>query len=96
MRKLLFGNIGSKIKGVAFVLFMIQFLLYIVAAVIVFLSSLGLGSSAGIISGLLILGGGILIAWLSTIVLYGIGQLIDNTDQIKKELVKLNEHKSEL
>lgn len=66
----LFDNIGAKIKTVAKIFFIIE----VIAAIITsFLLS-------NFIVGLLIVIGGFVVAWLSSLTLYGFGDLIENID----------------
>ena len=70
MLDFLFDNIGAKIKTVAKIFFIIE----VIAAIITsFLLS-------NFIVGLLIVIGGFVVAWLSSLTLYGFGDLIENID----------------
>lgn len=76
----MFENIGKKIKGVA------QFVtwLEIVASVIVFVILVMDKDTLGLAFAVLIVG--CIGAWLSSLVLYGFGQLIDNSDLIASKI----------
>ena len=71
----MFDNIGGKIKGVAQALTWIGIILSCIAGLFVFLFN-----SDTPLSGLLIIVLGCLFSWLSSLTLYGLGQLIENTD----------------
>ena len=87
MEKALFGNIGKKIKTLAFVFFVIGILISFVIAVMSFLTFLGLEQTGmGLLSAICVLLIGFLCSWLSNMLLYGFGQLIDNTEMIKRKL----------
>lgn len=79
--EMLFGNIGSKLKGVAVFACGLGFVLS-------FLFSIRVLSVGGLLLFLLSLGVGSLISWLSTLALYGLGQLIENTEIIKNNMNK--------
>ncbi len=72
----MFKNIGSKIKNVA------EFFTWIgiIVSIIVFLISISMGSDESIAIGFIILIIGCLGSWLSSLVLYGFGQLVENSD----------------
>ena len=78
----MFDNVGSKIKGLVQVVFWLEFLAAFICG-IVFMKN------AGFFWGLLIMAGGFLTAWLSNLVLYSYGQLVDNTDKIREGINKL-------
>ncbi len=87
----MFNEIGKKIKRLASTLCKVQIAIYVIAA-IVFLG-LGLISIVDgnedsaffwILIGLACAIIGPLLAWLSTIILYGYGELIDKTGEIEK------------
>ena len=73
----LFKDVGSKIKIFSLVFFAIEFIGSIVGAVLLsnFLKT-------GVI--LLILVGAIVVSYLTALLLYGFGQLIENSDTIAK------------
>ena len=79
----MFENIGSKIKGVARVFFIIGCIISVLAGFIL------MTNTSYIILGYVVILVGILLSWLSTILLYGIGQLVENSD-ICAELMSQN------
>ena len=68
----MFDNIGAKIKTVASTLTIIGIFLSIVAGTVMLLE--------GIIGGLFLILFGSLFSWLGSFLLYGFGQLIENSD----------------
>ncbi len=84
----MFDNIGEKIKVLAKVLFWIGVLGSFVLAFYYLYMFSGYGGAAIIIFAVTAFAGG-LISWISTIFLYGFGQLVENSDK----LVKLNQTK---
>ena len=70
----MFDNIGSKIKTVASTLTVIGIVLSIISGLIVLLD--------GEISGLFMMIFGSLLSWLGSFLLYGFGQLVENSDKI--------------
>lgn len=73
----MFNNIGGKIKSVASVLTGLGIAISIVIGIIAIIAS-----APGI--GLLTIFLGSLASWLSSLTLYGFGQLIENTDKLVK------------
>ena len=87
MDKAFFGNIGKKIKTLAFVLFVIGILISFVLAIISFLSFVALEEvGMGLLSAFVTLLIGFLSSWLSNLLLYGFGQMIDSTEIIKRKM----------
>ena len=83
----MFTKIGKKIKTVAAVLFYVLAASSIIGALYVifgFGKLLGVGNA--ILLGVLIILVGGLLAWLSAIMLYGYGELIDNSTLIRERL----------
>ena len=76
----MFENIGSKIKTVAIA----AFVLGAVASVV-----LGAMLSQQGIIGLFVAAIGVLTSWISSLALYGFGQLIENTDTIAAHIRKI-------
>ena len=73
----MFKDVGLKIRMFSIVLFAIEFIGSIVAAVLLW-DSIETGFA------LLILIGGVFVSYLSALILYGYGQLIENSDTIAK------------
>lgn len=79
-----FGNIGGKIKTLAKVLTWIG----IISSVITGISMLATGDEALVLIGILIAAFGSIVSWVSSFLLYGFGQLIENTDELVKNSKK--------
>ncbi len=77
-----FDRIGKKIKGFVKVLFYLQVIVYGVLALFLAISI----APIGILIGLLIFIVGSLVAWISSWMLYGYGELIDKTTDIAEIL----------
>ena len=75
---ILFSNIGSKIKNLASVIAWIGIILSVILGIVTFETSAGLGFLIMIFGGL--------VSWIGSFILYGFGQLIENTDEIRKSL----------
>lgn len=71
----MYENIGGKIKGLAQSIFIIETIGAIVTGIILLLLN-------RIFLGLLVLFSGPIIAWVSSWLMYGFGQLIDNSDML--------------
>ncbi len=81
----MFNEIGKKIKGVASAVCWIQIVIYAIMGIVLMVSSKEL-----ILAGFLVGSIGCLIAWLSSIVLYGFGEIIDKVCNIEKALNNQN------
>ena len=71
----MYDNIGSKIKTLAQVVFIIMAIISIISGILIIFSDDG-----AFIIGILTAGIGVLLSWVGTFFLYGFGQLIENTD----------------
>ena len=91
MEEKLFGDIGGKLKSVAFWVCILGFaasVLFVIASWFVLADSWK--SEFGEYLLALILGGlGCLISWLSTLVLYGLGQLVENSDIVASKMEQI-------
>ena len=87
----MFKDVGKQIKAVALTLFWIQVILYGIAGVAV--AAIGLSEEAGIalLFGVGIICVGIPLAWLGTVLIYGLGELIDKTSDTAKNTKQLLE-----
>lgn len=76
----MFNNIGGKIKALAY----IACLIGIIACIIIGLSIISLSGmdEESMIVGIIVIIAGSFISWISSFVLYGYGQLIENSDQM--------------
>lgn len=81
-----YENIGNKIKGLAQMVFVVE----AIAAVITGIALMATDEDL-ILYGLLVLIVGPIIAWVSSWLLYGFGQLIENSDIIAEEYNRKNE-----
>ena len=78
----MFHNVGGKIKGIAFTIFVLGCIGASFSGLMLFMQAASLRRGGGILvlAGLIVTAVGVLIAYLSTIAIYGFGQLIENTD----------------
>ena len=81
-----YENIGDKIKGLAQMVFVVE----AIAAVITGIALMATDEDL-ILYGLLVLIVGPIIAWVSSWLLYGFGQLVENSDIIAAEYNRKNE-----
>lgn len=79
----MFSNIGTKIKGLATVVTWLG----IIASLCIGSSWMKLEEDMAMVIGIIIIVAGSLLSWLMSFVLYGFGQLVDNSDK----LVMMNE-----
>lgn len=79
----MYDNIGGKIKGLAQGVFIFEAASAVISGIVLLVDEL-----IGI--GLLTLFGGPVVAWVSSWLLYGFGELICETSQAKKELININ------
>ena len=82
----MYNKIGKKIKGVASAICWIQIVIYAITGIILMISSVIQSSVNLMLSGFLVIVIGCLMAWLSSICLYGFGELIDKVCNIEKAL----------
>lgn len=79
----MFDNVGGKIKGVAMATFILELAAFVILGLLILAQEN--------LYGLLFLLLGPVIAWLSVLLLYGFGQLIENSDIIAEEYKRKNE-----
>ena len=80
-----FGNIGKKMKAFARWMFVIESILMILLGLVFFIQAIdSFMGGIYVVLGLLFIFLGPLLAWLSSWVLYGFGELIDKTCDIEK------------
>lgn len=82
----MYNNIGGKIKGLAKIIFIIEAIAAIITAIFLIATNEYL---VGV--GLIVLFAGPLVAWISSWLLFGFGQLIENSDIIAGEYNRKNE-----
>ena len=80
----MYDNIGGKIKSLAFASFIVEALAAIIGGI-------ALMDGRGATEGVLLLIFGPIVAWVSSWLLYGFGQLIENSDIIAEEYNRKNE-----
>ncbi len=81
----MFNNIGEKIKGVAIATFIVELLAFVFGGVaVIVVGSEQNRSQVGlyIFLGLLVMGVGIIVAFLSVMMLFAYGQITSNTDKL--------------
>ena len=76
----MFNNIGSKIKALAKVICWLGIIISVITGIIGIIN----GTEQSIVSGVITLIFGSLASWLGSFFAYGFGQLIENTDEIRK------------
>ena len=83
----MYKNVGRKIKTLASVLTWIGIVASVIAAIVCFVaaSKTTYGSGMYIAYGIAVLVIGCLASWLSNLVLYGFGELVDNSSIIARE-----------
>ena len=72
----MYKDIGGKIKHAAYIMFFLQAVLYAAASLLLL--------SANVLSCLLVLSLGILFSWISSLMMYGVGELIDKVSSIER------------
>ena len=82
----MFTNVGSKIKAFAVVLFVILILISIFPAMIAYGAFQWQSQGLAIILAIVIIAVGVLAGWISTLFLYGYGQLIEDTSAIRRKV----------
>ena len=75
----MFDNIGGKIKGLAVVSTVIGFAASVITGIIITFSY---GDFESFMLGVGVMFAGFLFSWISSLTLYGLGQLIENTDEL--------------
>ena len=73
----MFNNIGGKLKMVAEIFTVTGIIVSIIFGILMF--------AENFLYGLLIMIAGSLISWLSSLVMYGFGHLIENTDKLLEQ-----------
>ena len=85
----MFDNIGSKIKNVTVVFTVIGMAVSVIAGIVVMLLE---KSFLNFLLGVIVIALGCFISWLTSLGMYGFGQLIENTDK----LVAMQNEKEEI
>ena len=76
----MFNNIGSKIKTLAKVICWLGIIISVIAGIFGIIN----GTEQSFVSGVITIIFGSLASWLGSFFAYGFGQLIENTDEIRK------------
>ena len=76
----MFNNIGSKIKALAKVICWLGIIISVITGIIGIIN----GTEQSTVSGVITIIFGSLASWLGSFFAYGFGQLIENTDEIRK------------
>ena len=85
----MFNNPGKKIKGLAKLSFVIGLVVSVALAIVMFaIAEDSYVEAPFIIAGLLCIIVGPFLSWLSSIAVYGFGELVENSTQIKDHLEK--------
>ncbi len=82
----MFENIGSKIKGLAKTIFIILVIIVFMAVCAIIITSRG--DSMSYLIALLTAVVGCVVSWLSVIILYAFGELVDNSTKIAESISK--------
>ncbi len=72
----MYKDIGGKIKHAAYIMFFLQAVLYAATGLLLL--------SVNVLSCLLVLSFGILFSWISSLMMYGVGELIDKVSSIER------------
>lgn len=94
----MYQNIGKTIKYLAKFLFFVDILLSIISAIGV-MSTVHTLTNAGAVAGfslaLLYAAVAILVSFVKSVFIYGFGQLVDNSDAIRRNTIYLRNHRTE-
>lgn len=83
----MFKNVGKVIKAIAKVVFAIDLLAVLTSAIVVFATAIDEGEGGlGFLLFILILGLGFIISYLSVMMLYAFGSIVDDVKSIKENL----------
>jgi hypothetical protein len=85
----MFNNAGRKIKGYATFVTVLGIIFSVIGAIAVWsASSYAYGSASGglVATGFLVLVGGVIFSWVGGLMVYGFGQLVDDTQAIRQNI----------
>ena len=90
----MFNNPGKKLKSLAKVIFWLSIIIYTLAAVGAYLNEVEINSASGSTIGLIIVAVlwvliGLLIGWLSSILVYAFGELIEDVHSMRKKISRI-------
>ena len=80
----MFDNIGAKIKTLAKVICWIGIIFSVIAGI----AGIVNGTAQSVVAGITTIIVGCLMSWIGSFFAYGFGQLIENTDEIRKNTGK--------
>ena len=80
----MYDNVGTKIKNLAIGTFVAEMIASIIGGILLMVE-------VSIAIGLVALFLGIIVAWISSCILYGFGEIIVETSSVKQELIELNQ-----
>jgi len=86
-------NVGEKIQGAAILLFTLGIIASLVIGGSVFARA---GDGGDMLMGIAVLIGGVVLSWFGMLVFCGFGQLVDNSDVIRKKLEETTDDKNEV
>ena len=78
----IFENVGAKIKSLAKTFLWIKFIVCLM--VVLYCLSVSHTDSFGMLAGVIFFGG-LLVSWVSSLLLYGLGELIENSTRIAEQ-----------
>ena len=84
----MYHHIGRKIKGLAHVIAWIGIIISVIAAV----GIMAAGNDGAMILGIVVGVCGILGSWIGGFLLYGFGQLVDNSDKIADRMCSIERY----
>lgn len=82
----MFNNPGGKLKSLAKVFFWLNLILFILGGIFLIVMAIENDVPMLILAGVLAIGVGILIAWLSTILLYAFGELVESNTRLAEKV----------
>ncbi len=86
----MFNNIGSKIKKLAKVVCWVSIILSIITGISLFIAAASGQADpiTAVTSGIVTVVVGVLVSWLGCFLLYGFGELVDNSTRIREMMEK--------
>ena len=88
----LYEDIGGKIKGLARWMFYLGAALSGISGLIAIVNGADYGDGLTVLVGLITIAVGTFLSWVGSWVLYGFGELIDNTASIKKTAARIEKN----
>lgn len=84
----MFKNIGKKVKTVAEVLFWFDVVLCVLLGIVIIVAAVMEEQASAVLTGFLVMILGPVISWLSAIMVYAFGELVDNSTTVAKAIDK--------